>query len=236
MGKAVHSARRRPLSCCAAQAPSHHDFQALRAVSFIRWRSKKMSHQEKNVLGAVADAEVDPQNKAQVTARRAKSRVRGLNHHAYYTTDAEKTRHFYEDLLELPMTIALRIPDEVFTGKPSPYCHFFFEMGDGSSIAFFDYPDIFDGEPPFTVSTVYHHHIAINVDSDDSIEYFRNRLEAEGYQSTFIDHGAFHSLYLRDPNGMNLELCYSPPTAEDFLLRAETTAHAELKKWAATRA
>jgi glyoxylase I family protein len=195
-----------------------------------------MSHQEENVLAAVGDAEVDPAEKQRMAERRSKSRVRGLNHHAYYCTDVETTRHFYEDILELPMTIALRIPDEVFTGKAAPYCHFFFEMGDGSSIAFFDYPDFFDGEPPFQVATVYHHHIAVNVDSDDSIEYFRQKLEKEGYSSTYVDHGAFHSLYLRDPNGMNLELCYMPPGAEDFFLRAEKVAGEELRKWGATRA
>jgi glyoxylase I family protein len=170
-----------------------------------------MSHQEENVLGAVGEAAIDPKDKEAVVARRAKNRIRGLSHHAYYCTDVEKTRHFYEDILELPMTIALRIPEEVFTGKPSPYCHFFFEMGDGSSIA-------------------------INVDSDEAIEYFRGKLEAEGYGCTYIDHGAFHSLYLKDPGGMNLELCYSPPMAEEFMLRAEKVAHTELKKWAATRA
>jgi glyoxylase I family protein len=183
-----------------------------------------MSHQEENVLGAVGEAAIDPKDKEKVVARRAKNRIRGLNHHAYYCTDVEKARHFYEDILELPMTIALRIPEEVFTGKPSPYCHFFFEMGDGSSIAFFDYPDFFDGEPPFQVPTVY-----------QAIEYFRGKLEVEGYGCTYIDHGAFHSLYLKDPNGMNLELCYSPPMAEEFMLRAEKVAHTELNKWAATR-
>jgi catechol 2,3-dioxygenase-like lactoylglutathione lyase family enzyme len=195
-----------------------------------------MSHHDENVIAAVGGAEVDPIEKRAVIERRAKSRVRGLNHHAYYCTDAEKTRHFYEDILEMRMTIALRIPEEVFTGKEAPYCHFFFEMGDGSSIAFFDYPDFFDGKPPFEVSTVYHHHIAVNVDSDESIEYFRKRLESEGYPSTYVDHGAFHSLYLRDPNGMNLELCYSSPATEEFFLRAERVAQDELRKWAATRA
>ncbi|NPT53638.1 VOC family protein [Paraburkholderia elongata] len=194
-----------------------------------------MSHHDENVFAAVGDSAVDLQQKQRAIERRARSRVRGLNHHAYYSADAATTRHFYEDILEMPMTIALRIPEEVFTGRAAPYCHFFFEMGDGSSIAFFDYPDVFDGKPPFEVSTVYHHHIAINVDSDESIEYFRQRLEKEGYPSTFVDHGAFHSLYVRDPNGMNLELCYSPPETEDFFLRAERVARDELDKWAAKR-
>jgi catechol 2,3-dioxygenase-like lactoylglutathione lyase family enzyme len=195
-----------------------------------------MAHHDENVIAAVGGDEVDPMERQKVIERRAKSRVRGLNHHAYYCTDGERTRHFYEDILEMRMTISLRIPEEVFTGKEAPYCHFFFEMGDGSSIAFFDYPDFFDGKPAFEIPTVYHHHIAINVDSDESIEYFRQKLEKEGYSCTFVDHGAFHSLYLRDPNGMNLELCYSPPEWNDFFLRAERVAHSELKTWAATRA
>ena len=70
-----------------------------------------MSHQEENVLGAVGGAAIDPKDKEVVVARRAKNRIRGVNHHAYYCTDVEKTRHFYEDILELPMTIALRIPE-----------------------------------------------------------------------------------------------------------------------------
>lgn len=195
-----------------------------------------MSHHNENVLAAAGSDEIDPKVKQMIAVRRERNRVSGLNHHAYYTTNPEGTRHFYEDILELPMTIAMRIPEEAFTGKPSPYCHFFFEMGDGSSIAFFDYPDIFDNAEPFKVPSVYYHHIAINVDSDESIEYFRKKLEAEGVECIYMDHGAFHSLYMRDPNGMNLELCHTPREAADWFLRAERIAHDELREWTATRA
>lgn len=195
-----------------------------------------MNHQAENVLAAVTGSTLDPAVKEQGIARRAAQKIRGLSHHAYYCTDVEKTRHFYEDLLEMRLTMALRIPEEVFTGKPAPYCHLFFEMGDGSSIAFFDYPDFFDHEPPFWPSSVYHHHIAIHVDSDEAIEYFRLRLESAGYHGDYVDHGgAFHSLYVRDPNGMNLELTYVPPSAAEFFLLAEGSAHDELAAWGKKR-
>ncbi|TCG07905.1 hypothetical protein BZM27_16175 [Paraburkholderia steynii] len=161
--------------------------------------------------------------------------MRGLNHHAYYSTKPEETRHFYEDILEMPMTMCLRIPNEVISGKAEPYCHYFFEMGDGGCIAFFDNPTVFDGEPPFEVPSAYYHHIAINVDSDESIEYFRKKLEKEGYSTNYIDHGAFHSLYMHDPNGMNLELTYSPPEWDDFFVRGELVAREQLDSWAETR-
>lgn len=193
------------------------------------------SHQDENVLAVVNAVELEADAMEKVVLRRARNRIRGLQHHAYYCTDAEKTRHFYEDILEMPMTIALRIPDEVFTGRHAPYCHFFFEMGDGSAIAFFDYPDVFDGKPAFEVESVYHHHIAVHVSSDEALDYFRKRLEAEDYPCTFVDHGAFHSLYLKDPNGMHLELCHVPPIGEEFMLRAEKVAHSELKQWSANR-
>src|ERR1700679_3806700 len=99
-----------------------------------------LSTQEQNVLDAVSDGALHPDDKSNTLARRRKNKVRGLNHHAYYARDVEQTRQFYEDILEMPMTVFLTIPEEVFTGDPLPYCHFFFEMADGSAIAFFDYP------------------------------------------------------------------------------------------------
>ena len=65
-------------------------------------------------------------------------RIKGLYHYAHPCRDAEETRHFYEDILGLPLVnfmTADRVPS---TGEAMPYAHLFFEMGDGSYIAFFD--------------------------------------------------------------------------------------------------
>jgi catechol 2,3-dioxygenase-like lactoylglutathione lyase family enzyme len=188
-------------------------------------------HQEVNVLAAVADAALDPNAKERREKRRAKSRVRQLDHHAFYAKDVEATRKFYEDVLEMPMTLFLNIPDEVFTGDPLPYCHFFFEMGDGSALAFFDYPAFHDGKEFPAARSVYDHHVAMRVDSDDDVAYLKDRLEKAGVKVDYIDHGVFHSIYFQDPNGLLLEFCSLPAISEEFSLRAEKLAHRELKKW-----
>jgi glyoxylase I family protein len=191
----------------------------------------RLTTQEENVLAAVNAGALHPSDEENVKKRRAKTKVRGLNHHAYYARDVEQTRHFYEDVLEMPMTVFLTIPEEVFSGDPLPYCHFFFEMSDGSAIAFFDYPAFQDGKATFEAPSVYAHHIALQVDTDAEIEHFKTKLEANGTKTTYVDHGAFHSIYFVDPNGLNLELCSLPAIAEEFAYRASKIAHDELKKW-----
>ena len=66
------------------------------------------------------------------------SRPRRLHHAAWVTRDQEATRHFYEDVLGLPLvaTWAERAPA---TGRE--YCHTFFALGDGGALAFFQYAD-----------------------------------------------------------------------------------------------
>jgi catechol 2,3-dioxygenase-like lactoylglutathione lyase family enzyme len=199
-------------------------------------KQRVLSTQEENVLAAVKEGALHPDDARRTQERRAKNRVRGLNHHAYYARDVEQTRQFYEDVLEMPMTVFLTIPDEVFSGDPLPYCHFFFEMGDGSAIAFFDYPAFHDGKATFRAPSVYDHHIALQVNSDEDLKHFQTKLEAARIKYSYIDHGAFHSVYFEDPNGLNLELCSVPPVGEEFGYRAAKIAHDELKNWQKIRA
>jgi glyoxylase I family protein len=196
-----------------------------------------LTTQEENVLAAVSEGSLSPHDEANTVSRRAKNRIRRLNHHAFHARDVEETRHFYEDILEMPMTIFLQIPDELFTSAPLPYSHFFFELGDGSAIAFFDYPAFHDGKVDFSATTtVYDHHIALHVGSDDDIQHFQKKLKAAGVKVDYVDHGVYHSIYFTDPNGLNLELCCEPPVIEEFAYRAGKIAHDELKKWQKVRA
>jgi len=64
--------------------------------------------------------------------------IQGLHHYAYRCRDAEETRHFYEDLLGLPLAHVIRADHVPSTGEYCPYVHIFFEMRDGSYMAFFD--------------------------------------------------------------------------------------------------
>ena len=57
----------------------------------------------------------------------------GFHHVAYACRDAEATRHFYEDLLGMPL-----VHTEVKAGEGGFFRHLFFDTGDGSCIAFFE--------------------------------------------------------------------------------------------------
>ena len=61
-----------------------------------------------------------------------------LNHFAWRCRDAEETRHFYEDILGLPLVHTIEADRVPSTGEYAPYFHLFFQMTDGSCIAFFD--------------------------------------------------------------------------------------------------
>ena len=69
----------------------------------------RLSTQEENVLAAVNAGALHPSDKENVKKRRANTKVRGLNHHAYYARDVEQTRHFYE---ERPRDADDRIPND----------------------------------------------------------------------------------------------------------------------------
>ena len=67
--------------------------------------------------------------------------IKGLHHNAYRCRDSEATRRFYEDFLGLPLANALDI-SETKTGRKTDVLHTFYEMGDGSFLAFFEAPDM----------------------------------------------------------------------------------------------
>ena len=67
--------------------------------------------------------------------------IHQLHHFAYRAKDAEETRHFYEDILGLPLYHIIQSDDVPSTGEYCPYTHFFFRLQDGSFIAFFDLGD-----------------------------------------------------------------------------------------------
>jgi catechol 2,3-dioxygenase-like lactoylglutathione lyase family enzyme len=132
--------------------------------------------------------------------------VRGLHHFAYRCRDAEETRQFYEDVLGLPLAHIIREDRVPSTGEFCPYVHIFFEMGDGSFIAFFDLGDDLASDPsPNTPSWV--NHLALSVGSVQDLAQAKQRLEAAGVEVVGVtDHGFINSIYFFDPNGIRLEL------------------------------
>ena len=132
--------------------------------------------------------------------------VRGLHHFAYRCRDAEETRRFYEDILGLPLAHIIQEDHVPSTGEYCPYVHIFFEMGDGSFIAFFDLGDDLASEPsPNTPSWV--NHLALNVASVEDLVQAKQGLEEAGVEVVGVtDHGFINSIYFFDPNGIRLEL------------------------------
>src|SRR3954449_1189026 len=89
---------------------------------------------------------------------RPASSARGLHHFAIVCADVERTVRFYQELLEFPLT-------EIFENRDYPGSnHFFFDIGNGNLIAFFDFPGLDVG--PYAEVLGGLHHMAISVDPD----------------------------------------------------------------------
>src|SRR5690349_1332789 len=94
--------------------------------------------------------------------------VRGLHHFAWRCRDAEETRRFDEDRLGLPLVPVLKSDHVRSTGEYCCYVHIFFQMADGSYVAFFGLGDDVKAAPsPNTPAWV--NHLALRVDSVDAL-------------------------------------------------------------------
>ncbi len=85
--------------------------------------------------------------KPSAAALPAPAKIHQLHHYAYRARDGEETRHFYEDILGLPLYHIIQSDIVPSTGEYCPYTHFFFRLQDGSFIAFFDLGDDQAAEP-----------------------------------------------------------------------------------------
>jgi len=157
--------------------------------------------------------------------------IKGLHHNAYRCRDSEETRRFYEDFLGLSLVDAFEI-NESKTGRETSALHSFYELGDGSYLAFFEVPDTpFD----FKVQHDYDLHIALE-DSADTLVAMFEKGKAEGIETRGVaDHGFIHSIYFRDPNGYVIELTSPTEGAAEYAATAKTEAHAKLAQWQETK-
>jgi catechol 2,3-dioxygenase-like lactoylglutathione lyase family enzyme len=167
----------------------------------------------------------------------AAPRISGVHHTAYRCKDAQETRAFYEGILGLPLKAALVFEEEPGTGRPLPYMHLFFEMGDGRFVAFFDVPDHVKPEK-FKMKWGMDLHFAMEVDTLEEMLAFKARLDKAGVPCFGpIDHHFVHSIYFYDPNGLNVEITVRD--ARHDAIMAEEAGHADaiMAAWTArTRA
>ena len=153
--------------------------------------------------------------------------IRKLHHSAYRCRDSEETRRFYEDFLGLRLAGALQI-SETKTGRETSVLHTFYELDDGSYIAFFEDPETpFDFKP----QRDYDLHIALEVDPP-VLQPMLEKGQAAGIETRGIsDHRFIHSIYFRDPNGYVVELTAKMPNHAQAMNPARNEAHAILDRW-----
>ena len=147
--------------------------------------------------------------------------IKGLHHNAYRCRDSEETRAFYEDFLGLRFVSAFEIDE----GRG---LHSFFEMDDGSCLAFFEVP----GRPfDFKRQDSLDLHIALGVEPDvfnRMLDKARNEgVEVRGP----VDHGFCRSIYMRDPNGYVVELTASTGVQQEILDPFISKPHEALARW-----
>ena len=127
----------------------------------------------------------------------------GVNHLALVTPDMDATTRFYAGVLGMPL---------VETLMAGPMRHYFFEIGPGNTVAFFeiDGAETFEkgagGPAPHPVQL---DHISFNVVDEAALRALQDRLRAAGCEVTdIVDHGNIQSIYFTDNNGIALEASY----------------------------
>ena len=170
--------------------------------------------------------------------------IRGVNHLALVCKDMAKTVAFYRDVLGMPLIKTIELPD----GRGQ---HFFFDIGNGDSLAFFWFPSAPSAQPGQTAPAALPtrgdfrsahgsmNHIAFNVPAERFEEYHQ-RLIDKGIEVTSIlnhdnspsgvaagfDDGVYvRSVYFFDPDGICLEFAaWTRPLGADDVRHAPKTA------------
>ncbi len=121
---------------------------------------------------------------------------RGVNHLALVSSDMNRTAQFYTRVLGLRLVRAQRNDDDPHSR------HYFFDLGGGNLLAFFDFLEARPGQ----VGTGTMHHVALSVESVEKLEALRHQLRQKGIEvSPIVDHDFLRSIYFRDPDGILLE-------------------------------
>ena len=136
----------------------------------------------------------------------------GINHLALVTNDMDATVRFYAGVLGARL---------VATIGNSSFRHYFFRIGERSTVAFFEY----QGYPVEAFSkpagipdprAVQFDHVSFDLPDEQALLDMRNRLKEAGSEVTdVVDHGFIRSIYFTDPNGIALEASWWVQDATD---------------------
>lgn len=131
-------------------------------------------------------------------SKRPRPSARGIHHVALLSSNVEQTVRFFQGVLEFPLI-------EIFENRDYRGSnHFFFDLGHGNTLAFFDFPGLDLG--PYAEVLGGLHHVAISVEPERWKQLRANLDKAE------IEY-AIHSevsMYFRDPDGARIELIADP--------------------------
>jgi catechol 2,3-dioxygenase-like lactoylglutathione lyase family enzyme len=152
-----------------------------------------------------AERERAAARRAEIAARHLRSRedrpvtsARGVHHVALISSNVERTIDFYQGVLEFPLS-------EMFENRDyGGSTHFFFDIGNGNALAFFDLPGLDLGGYAEVLGGL--HHLAISVEPK-RWTHLRTKLDAAGIPYQHVDGS---SLYFLDPDGARLEIISDP--------------------------
>ncbi|MEE8474714.1 MAG: VOC family protein [Myxococcota bacterium] len=178
--------------------------------------------------------------------------LRGVNHLALVCRDMKRTVDFYSGLLGMPLVKTIDLPDG--GGQ-----HFFFDIGNGDSLAFFWFPDAPAAAPGIAspersgldLRTAHGsmNHVAFDVSPEKIVEY-RDRIKAKGIQVTEVvnhddsptqtspevDETTFvRSIYFFDPDGILLEFAAWQRDLGDGDVRHAPATEADADRYLALR-
>jgi len=160
--------------------------------------------------------------------------IRKVHHVAYRCIDAKETVEWYEKHLGMKFVLAIAEDEVPSTNEPDPYMHVFLDAGQGNVLAFFELPTRpamdRDRNTPAWVQ-----HLALEVDSVDTLAATKARLEAAGIEVVGpTDHTIFKSIYFFDPNGHRLELAANTASPQ-MMQRLDEVKRDMLEEWSRTK-
>jgi glyoxylase I family protein len=126
---------------------------------------------------------------------------RGVHHLALICADPERTIRFYQELVGFPLV-------ELFENRDYPgSSHFFFDIGNGNLLGFFDFPGL--GLEPVPEGLGGIQHVAISV-TPEVFEDAKRRLSDADVEYRGPDMGVEESIYFKDPDNIQVELIRQP--------------------------
>lgn len=160
--------------------------------------------------------------------------IRKVHHVAYRCIDAKQTVEWYQKHLGMNFVLAIAEDEVPSTKEPDPYMHVFLDAGQGNVLAFFELPTRSpmgrDGHTPVWVQ-----HLALEVDSLETLVATKARLEAAGIEVVGpTDHTIFKSIYFFDPNGHRLELAVNTASPQ-MMSKLDEVKWDMLNEWAQTK-